>query len=141
MVAVDVRDANPADPTIFVTKDVNLRIRADALGLTAVDLEAEERVSLEELYSGMTEIQVTGAEVDTFFSRGSLELSRAELQANQYVLLRDAESPSHSALGRFDKLQGKLVQLRRFATGSGESARATRSSTAPSICCCPMTSS
>ena len=35
MVALDVRDANKADPTIFVTKDVNLRIRADALGLTA----------------------------------------------------------------------------------------------------------
>ncbi|MEO5767261.1 MAG: PhoH family protein, partial [Polyangia bacterium] len=117
MVAVDVRDANPADPTIFVTKDVNLRIRADALGLTAVDLEAEERVSLEELYSGMTEIKVTGAEVDTFFSQGSLELSRAELLANQYVLLRDAESPSHSALGRFDKLQGKLVQLKKIRDG------------------------
>ena len=46
MVAVDVRDQNPNDPTIFVTKDVNLRIRADSLGLTAMDLEAEERVSL-----------------------------------------------------------------------------------------------
>ena len=102
MVAVDVRDAHPNDPTIFVTKDVNLRIRADALGLTSVDLEAEERVSLEELYSGMTEIQVSGTDVATFFSQGSLELTRAGLQANQYVLLRDVESPSHSALGRFE---------------------------------------
>ncbi len=117
MVAVDVRDAHPNDPTIFVTKDVNLRIRADALGLTSVDLEAEERVSLEELYSGMTEIQVTGAEVDTFFGQGSLELTRADLHANQYVLLRDAESPSHSALGRFDKVQGKLVQLKKIRDG------------------------
>jgi PhoH-like ATPase len=32
MVAVDVRDQHPNDPTIFVTKDVNLRIRADSLG-------------------------------------------------------------------------------------------------------------
>jgi PhoH-like ATPase len=117
MVAVDVRDAHPNDPTIFVTKDVNLRIRADALGLTSVDLEAEERVSLEELYSGMTEIQVSGTDVDTFFSQGSLELTRAGLQANQYVLLRDVESPSHSALGRFDKLQGKLVQLKKIRDG------------------------
>jgi PhoH-like ATPase len=117
MVAVDVRDAYPNDPTIFVTKDVNLRIRADALGLTSVDLEVEERVSLEELYSGMTEVQVTGAEVDAFFSQGSLELARAELRANQYVLLRDAESPSHSALGRFDKLQGRLVQLKKIRDG------------------------
>ncbi|HXJ21029.1 MAG TPA: PIN domain-containing protein, partial [Polyangia bacterium] len=32
MVALDVRDYNKGEPTIFVTKDVNLRIRADALG-------------------------------------------------------------------------------------------------------------
>jgi predicted ribonuclease YlaK len=32
MVALDVRDANKGEPTIFVTKDVNLRIRADSLG-------------------------------------------------------------------------------------------------------------
>ena len=117
MVAVDVRNAHPSDPTIFVTKDVNLRIRADSLGLTAMDFEAEQRVSLEELYSGMTEIQVSGVEVDTFFSQGTLELSRAELQPNQYVLLRDVDSPSHSALGRFDKAQGKLVQLKKIRDG------------------------
>ncbi len=117
MVAVDVRNAHPNDPTIFVTKDVNLRIRADSLGLTAMDIEAEERVTLEELYSGMTEIQVDGTDVDSFFSQGALEISRPDLQANQYVLLRDSESPSHSALGRFDKAQGKLVQLKKIRDG------------------------
>jgi PhoH-like ATPase len=116
MVAVDVRDAHPSDPTIFVTKDVNLRIRADSLGLTAMDFDAE-RVSLEELYSGMTEVQVTGAEVDTFFSQGSLALPNAKFHANEYVLLRDVDSHSHSALGRFDKAQGKLVQLKKIRDG------------------------
>src|SRR5215472_1461665 len=59
MVALDVRDANKADPTIFVTKDVNLRIRADSLGLTSMDFEAE-RIDIDELYSGMIEMPVTG---------------------------------------------------------------------------------
>src|SRR6476620_2676027 len=63
MVALDVRDANKDEPTIFVTKDVNLRIRADALGLTAMDFEAE-RIDIEELYSGIAEIPVSGADVD-----------------------------------------------------------------------------
>jgi len=116
MVAVDVRNANPADSTIFVTKDVNLRIRADSLGLTAMDFEAE-RVSMEEMYSGMCELPVAGADVDTFFAQGTLDLTQADLQANQYILLRDTESPSHSALGRFDKDQGKLVQLRKIRDG------------------------
>jgi PhoH-like ATPase len=117
MVAVDVRNAHPHDATIFVTKDVNLRIRADSLGLTAVDFEAEQRVSMEELYSGMCELAVSGGDVDAFFSQGTLDLTQADLQANQYVLLRDLESPSHSALGRFDKTLGKLVQLRKIRDG------------------------
>ena len=114
MVAVDIRNAHPQDPTVFVTKDVNLRIRADSLGLTAVDFEADQRVSMEELYSGMCELAVSGADVDGFFSQGTLDLTQADLRANQYVLLRDTESPSHSALGRFDKNLGKLVQLRKI---------------------------
>ena len=59
MVALDVRDANKDEPTIFVTKDVNLRIRADALGLTSMDFEAE-RIDIDELYSGMTELPRPG---------------------------------------------------------------------------------
>ena len=42
---------------------------------------------------------------------------RRALYANQYVLLRDAESPSHSALGRYDKTQNKLVQLKKIRDG------------------------
>jgi PhoH-like ATPase len=123
MVAVDVRNAHPNDPTIFVTKDVNLRIRADSLGLTSMDFEAEERVNLEELYSGMTEVPVTGAEVDAFFAQGTLDLALSPLPvartlyANQYVLLRDTDSPSHSALGRYDKTQNKIVQLKKIRDG------------------------
>src|SRR6185295_8982438 len=108
MVALDVRDANESEPTIFVTKDVNLRIRADALGLTAMDYEAE-RIDIEELYSGILETPVSGGDVDAFYAHGTLELTEAELNPNQYLLLRDRDSASHSALGRFDGLTRKLV--------------------------------
>jgi PhoH-like ATPase len=114
--AVEVRNAHPSDATIFVTKDVNLRIRADSLGVTAMDFEAE-RVNIDELYSGMTELAVSGAEVDAFFAQGTLELPGTELYANQYVLLRDRDSPSHSALGRYDKTTGKLGPLRKIRDG------------------------
>src|SRR5206468_3048061 len=88
MVALDVRDANKDEPTIFVTKDVNLRIRADSLGLTSMDFEAE-RIDIEELYSGMCELAVPGSDVDSFYASGALELSQNSLKANQYVVLRD----------------------------------------------------
>src|SRR3954447_7722776 len=107
-VALDVRDSHPKDQTVFVTKDVNLRLRADALGLNAVDYETG-RIDIEELYTGLTELPVKGTEVDTFYSQGALELKGVEVQANQYVLLRDEDSASHTALGRYDAQAGKLV--------------------------------
>ena len=76
MVALDVRDCNKGEPTIFVTKDVNLRIRADALGLTSMDFEAEQ-IDIDELYSGMTELPVPGADVDTFYAQNTLALPDA----------------------------------------------------------------
>jgi PhoH-like ATPase len=116
MVALDVRDANKGEPTIFVTKDVNLRIRADSLGLISMDFEAE-RIDIDELYSGMIELPVPAADVDTFYAQNTLDLAEASLKANQYVLLRDRESPSHSALGRFDGATRKLVPLRKIKEG------------------------
>lgn len=43
--ALDIDESNPDSPTIFVTKDTNLRIRADALGLTAVDYDRRGSIS------------------------------------------------------------------------------------------------
>ncbi|MBW8879803.1 MAG: PhoH family protein, partial [Acidobacteria bacterium] len=117
MVALDVRDAAKGESTIFVTKDVNLRIRADALGLTSMDFEAE-RIDIDELYSGMTELPVAGADVDAFYAQGTLPLpENGGLKANQYVLLRDRDNPSHSAIGRFDGAGKKLVPLRKLRDG------------------------
>ncbi len=116
MTALDVRDANKGDPTIFVTKDVNLRIRADSLGLTSMDFEAE-KIDIDELYSGMIELPVAGADVDAFYSQNTLDLTESTLKANQYVLLRDREAASHSALGRFDGTTRKLVPLRKIKEG------------------------
>ena len=116
MVALDVRDANKDEPTIFVTKDVNLRIRADALGLKSMDFEAE-RIDIDELYSGMTELPVPGADVDTFYAQNALPLVENGLKSNQYVLRRDRDNPSHSAIGRFDAVAKKLVPLRKLRDG------------------------
>jgi PhoH-like ATPase len=113
MVALDVRDINKGEPTIFVTMDVNLRIRADSLGLTSMDFEAE-RIDLDELYTGMTELVVSGADVDTFYTQNTVDLAQANLKSNQYVLLRDRDNGSHSALGRFDATTKKLVPLKKL---------------------------
>jgi PhoH-like ATPase len=118
-VALDVRELHPGDQTIFVTKDVNLRLRADALGLVAMDYEAG-RIDIDELYSGITEVEVKGDEVDAFYAQGALALEPAagsKVLPNQYVWLRDPESQSHTALGRSDATTGKVIPLRKMRDG------------------------
>ena len=66
-VALQEQKREPLGPVIFVTKDINLRIRADALGLQAVDYMGS-RVDIEELYTGSFECDVTSDLVDRVYS-------------------------------------------------------------------------
>src|SRR5271169_4262018 len=56
--AASIQKAQPKNPTILVSKDINLRIKADALGLQAEDYE-NDRVLIQDLYTGMIEMSVS----------------------------------------------------------------------------------
>src|ERR1700722_20620572 len=56
--AASVQKAQPKNETILVSKDINLRIKADALGLQAEDYETD-RVFITDLYTGMMEMSVS----------------------------------------------------------------------------------
>ncbi len=110
--AFDVRESDPSSPAIFVTMDTNLRIRADALGMMAENYE-NMRVEVDDLNSGVREIDVERGEIDAFFHEGHIGLKNVEgLSANLCVLLRDRENHSHTALGRYDATRGEIMALR-----------------------------
>lgn len=98
-------------PVVFVTKDTNLRIKADAIGLVAQDYESD-KVSIEDLYSGTAEIEVDKSDVDRFYGQGYLDLS-AELLPNQCVTLIEAGNPSHTAIGRYQASLERVIPLIR----------------------------
>ena len=97
-------------PVVFVTKDTNLRIKANALGINAQDYE-RGKVSLDELYTGVADVTVPGSVVDAFYKAGRAEVS-AQLYDNQFVCLVDAVNPGHTALGRYRKSAGRVEPLR-----------------------------
>ncbi len=115
-VALEIRDQNANLSTVLVTKDVNLRIRADALGLKAEEYLAE-KIDIEELYSGNAEVDVDASDVDKFYNDGALPLEQPGLYANQYILLRDRANPSHTALGRFDGTKKAVVPIKKLREG------------------------
>ena len=97
-------------PVIFVTKDTNLRIKANALGIRAEDYE-RGKVRLDELYTGTAERVVTKAAVDSMFRDGGAPVGDA-LFDNQYVCLTDEENPSHTALGKYRARTKRVEPLR-----------------------------
>jgi PhoH-like ATPase len=109
--AIELRDAFPQKPTIFVTMDVNLRIRADALGLTTEAYE-NQAVDIETLETGVVEIGVSSADLDRFFEVGGIDPPRGDrLYPNLCVLLRDDGARPRTALGRYRADKGAISQL------------------------------
>ena len=107
---------------IFVSKDINARIKADSLGVNAVDFE-KQTVNFDELYSGWKEISVGGEDVDRFFADRKLPVSD-ELYPYQGVTLVDKDDPKHTALGMYVRPEKAVIPLKtQDATVFGISAR------------------
>jgi PhoH-like ATPase len=98
---------------VMVSKDTNLRIKADALGLSAEDYTTD-RVALDELYTGTVLWTVDPVKVDMLFDGGLLPDEDQPLNPNQFVTLVDRTNESHTALGRFYAADGRIHPLKRL---------------------------
>ncbi|MBQ7248432.1 MAG: PhoH family protein, partial [Deltaproteobacteria bacterium] len=99
-------------PVIFVTKDVNLRIKADTAGLTAQDYESD-KVAVDDLYSGIVRLSVPAGDIDRFQGQGFLEMKEA-LSPNQCVILEDDGNPNHVGVGRYQAATNRVVPLKNL---------------------------
>jgi PhoH-like ATPase len=109
-VARALQQQEPDTPCIIVTKDINLRIRADAYGVPAEDYESD-RVVLSELEVGDVELLVEVADMERFKREGSLPLAEKSRPPGEYVLLKAATERKLSALARVDRTGEQLVAL------------------------------
>jgi PhoH-like ATPase len=97
-------------PVVLVTKDTNLRIKADALGLRAEDFESET-ISIDELYSGEIERIVDPGAIEEFYAKGELPAGDPKPYPNQFVLLKSSSNPSQTALARYSQQKMALVPV------------------------------
>lgn len=108
-IALDVKEHAGSIPTIFVSKDINLRIKADALGLDVEDYESE-KVDIQELYSGIKDVRVDYQQLVHFKEKGIIDL-KEELYPHQYVTIINNSDPSQIALGRYDSARNAIVRI------------------------------
>ncbi|MEI8121403.1 MAG: PhoH family protein [bacterium] len=83
----------------FVSKDINARIKADALGIEVMDFE-KQKINFEELFSGYREVSVKPEVIDEFYANRSVTLPGIDLLPNEFVNLISEGTEHQTALGR-----------------------------------------
>ncbi|MEM6507702.1 MAG: PIN domain-containing protein, partial [Planctomycetota bacterium] len=101
--------------TVMITKDINVRLKSDALGITTEDFEAG-KVDIDQLYGGYKTVDVPSEIIDQLYEEKQLEtetiaehlevtyedgsVGENEVFANEFVQLRDQFDESHTGLAR-----------------------------------------
>ena len=110
ILAVALEQKNSCNcPVVLVSKDTNLRIKADALGLDAQDYETD-KIDYDELYTGTQELLVSSDQIQMLFSQGGIPWE-SPLSPNQAVTLIDNTQPSHTALALVSHKGDRLIPV------------------------------
>jgi PhoH-like ATPase len=94
---------------IFISKDINARCKADALGVKAEDFR-NQKVNIDELYSGWSEHEIDDAQIDAFYAGESPDLGNA-FRPNECVLLKSSSRPKKTARGIWRLDTGRIEPL------------------------------
>lgn len=94
---------------LIITKDSNLRIKADAFGIASEDFEAD-KVDISHLYSGIRRIKVKASVINDFYTQREIKFDET-LAPNEFVVLEEEEDPSQYVCGVFDSDLGKVKMI------------------------------
>ncbi|MCG2760195.1 MAG: PhoH family protein, partial [Candidatus Delongbacteria bacterium] len=107
---------NPKKEVIFVTKDVNLRLKARALGIQAKDYQIGKIKSAEDLFTGVEKMDdMDESTINALYSKKKITVDEfrqdtdsnsISLKPNQYFILK---SQNKSALARYDHFNDEVV--------------------------------
>ena len=104
--ALAVQSSNESRKTIMVSRDINMRVICDSIGIQAEDFISERAViNSDELYSGFVTQAVDEQIIDRYYAGEDITILEDEVDqkwcANQYVLMVSNSNEKKSALGRF----------------------------------------
>ena len=94
----------------FVSKDINARVKAAALGLKAVDYE-KQKVNIQDLYSGLRSANASAETVYELRTTGSVSWKEV-LYPNEFVEMSVAGNHD-TLLARYDSSSGRLRHLEK----------------------------
>jgi PhoH-like ATPase len=93
----------------FVSKDINARVKATALGLKAVDYE-KQKVNFDKLYSGYGKMEASKDTLDQLVKEGSIPWNDTP-SSNFYYILTNKAEPQNSEIARYHAQTRSLVHI------------------------------
>jgi PhoH-like ATPase len=118
-VAWELQNSQEDKEIVLVSRDINMRVMTDALGIKSEEY-TENKVVNEEtgLYSGFKDIAVPDFIIDAFYKDGFVpsaqeEIDDFEIKENDCVLLRDELNEKKTALARFKN--GQYTKKRDYS--------------------------
>ncbi|MGB2599764.1 MAG: PhoH family protein [Candidatus Omnitrophota bacterium] len=95
---------------VFVSKDINTRVKADALGIPCMDFE-KQKVDFEHFYTGWRTVEMSREEIDSFYSKKEYKVEAGRFCPNEFAFMVDKAEPKHTAIGRYKEEFGILMPL------------------------------
>ena len=106
---------NEDKEVIFVTKDANLRIKSDVLGIKSIDYE-KDKVETDKFFEGTRVITVKDEIIDKLYKGETVKLD-GEFMPNEYMRLESEANSKKSVLVRYDKVTDSIVKIKEFKDG------------------------
>ncbi|RLD17897.1 MAG: PhoH family protein [Caldiserica bacterium] len=94
---------------IFISKDMNMRVKAESLGLKVEDYE-KEKIDFGRFYYGYREILIEDEKIDRFYKQKKIKIEE-EFYPNEFVILKGKSNPKKSAIGRYSKKDDLILSL------------------------------
>lgn len=126
--ALSQNELNGTRKTILVSRDINMRVICDSLGIISEDYTENQIIKREsELYDGFSTVLVDDQTIDHFYSGDKIKISEEEspgLCPNEFLMLVSSSNEKKTALCRFMDYSFPLLPVTQFKNGLwGVSAR------------------
>ena len=125
-VAVHESKENERRKVIVVSRDINMRVIADSLGLISEDYETNSIVEdKDKVYEGFAEVLVDDEFIERFYDHEEMVLEESmvkeKLYPNQFLLLISSSNPKKSAICRFfdHKRPLKPINVKEYSKSWG----------------------
>lgn len=113
--ALYFKDKYPDKQVTLISKDTNVRIKADAVGINSENYETDT-IKFEELYTGWNPVEMEKSVFDEATVKGFLPNTFGEFCPNQYLRITDNQDPARSRSLRYLKSSNAFHAM-QFYTG------------------------